>query len=208
MLAGHGRMILGLGRIKEAVTALEASVAADVYVPPHRQLLAMALWADGRGEEAELAIRKALALWPRHYALWFLRFYMLAHGGRRANRQDRPAVGKEGRMRIEGRHIADANRRAPPVGADRPDRATCALLPRNVSEARSVRAPGRLRGRVAGDRQADRGPVAGLDIEAAQRRKGDAASVRRCGSPLRQASAHRPGILPNPDPRRGADGEA
>ena len=82
VLAGHGRMILGLGRIKEAVTALEASVAADVYVPPHRQLLAMALWADGRGEEAELAIRKALALWPRHYALWFLRFYMLAHGGR------------------------------------------------------------------------------------------------------------------------------
>jgi len=82
VLAGHGRLVLGLGRIKEAVTALEASVAADAYVPPHRQLLAMALWADGRMEEAELAIRKALALWPRHYALWFLRFYMLAHSGR------------------------------------------------------------------------------------------------------------------------------
>ena len=82
VLAGHARMLLGLGRIKEAVAALQISVAADAYVPPHRQLLAMALWADGRMEEADLAIRKALALWPRHYALWFLRFYILAHSGR------------------------------------------------------------------------------------------------------------------------------
>lgn len=82
VLAGYGRMILGLGRIKAAVGLLEASVAADAYVPPHRQLLAMALWSDGRTEEAELVIRKALALWPRHYALWFLRFYMLANSGR------------------------------------------------------------------------------------------------------------------------------
>lgn len=82
VLAGHARMILGLGRIREAITALETSVAVDPYVPGHRQLLAMSLWAGGRMEEAELAIRKALALWPRHYALWFLRLYMLAHAGR------------------------------------------------------------------------------------------------------------------------------
>ena len=82
VLAGHARMILGLGRIREAISDLEASVAADAYIPGHRQLLAMALWAGGRAEEAELAIRKALSLWPRHYALWFLRFYMLAHSGR------------------------------------------------------------------------------------------------------------------------------
>lgn len=82
VLAGHGRLLLSLGRIREAVAALEASVAADAYVPPHRQALAMALWADGRAEEADLAIGKALDLWPRHYALWFLKLYMLAHSGR------------------------------------------------------------------------------------------------------------------------------
>lgn len=82
VLAGHARMILGLGRIREAIAALETSVSVDPYVPGHRQLLAMSLWAGGRMEEADLAIRKALALWPRHYALWFLRLYMLAHAGR------------------------------------------------------------------------------------------------------------------------------
>lgn len=82
VLAGHARMALGLGRIREAIAALETSVTVDPYVPVHRQLLAMSLWAGGRMEEAELAVNKALALWPRHYALWFLRLYMLAHSGR------------------------------------------------------------------------------------------------------------------------------
>lgn len=136
VLAGHGKLVLGLGRIKEAVALLEASVAADAYVAPHRQLLAMALWAAGRTEEAELAINKALALWPRHYALWFLRFYMLAHTGRVDEALS---------------FAADTNGRPPSVPVDD--------LERQVASVRALRDPAAQAGVAQAQMAAARGGV-------------------------------------------------
>lgn len=76
------RLTLGLGRIREALAAAQAAVAGDPYAPYSRNALAITLWAAGRTEEAELVLQKALALWPRHRALWFPYFNLLAHTGR------------------------------------------------------------------------------------------------------------------------------
>lgn len=79
---GYWRLVFGLGRLREALRAAEAAVAAEAYSPPYRYAAAIALWSVGRTEEAELALRNALALWPRHYALWFLNVTILSSTGR------------------------------------------------------------------------------------------------------------------------------
>lgn len=84
LLSAYARLLLGVGRIRESVSAAEAAVAADRYSPVNRHGLARSLWSAGRTEEAERVLREALDLWPEHYALWFLRFNLLAHTGRPA----------------------------------------------------------------------------------------------------------------------------
>ena len=79
---GYSRLVFGLGRIKAALVAAEAAAAGDPYAPRYRFAVAITLWSVGRTEEAELVLRKALALWPRYYALWFLRLNLLAFTGR------------------------------------------------------------------------------------------------------------------------------
>jgi DNA-binding winged helix-turn-helix (wHTH) protein/Tfp pilus assembly protein PilF len=80
--AAYAKFLLGVGRIRASVAAAEAAMAADRFSPVNHHGLARSLWSAGRTEEAELVLRKALGLWPEHYALWFLRFYLLAHTGR------------------------------------------------------------------------------------------------------------------------------
>ena len=80
--AAYAKFLLGVGRIRASVTAAEAALAADRFSPVNHHNLARSLWSAGRTEEAELVLRKALGLWPEHYALWFLRFYLWVHTGR------------------------------------------------------------------------------------------------------------------------------
>jgi hypothetical protein len=44
--------------------------------------LSYALWSDGRLDEADRMADRALSLWPRHYAVWFTRFWIYAFTGR------------------------------------------------------------------------------------------------------------------------------
>ncbi|MDB5432682.1 MAG: hypothetical protein JWP35_3798 [Caulobacter sp.] len=78
----YGRLLIGVGRIREAVTHGDLAVSGDEFAVWHRHLLALALWSAGRMEEAEHTLDKALARWPRHYALWFLRLSLLTYTGR------------------------------------------------------------------------------------------------------------------------------
>lgn len=78
----YARLLLSVGRLKESVPHAEASVAGDEFAVWHRHTLGTSLWAAGRVEEADQAVAKALAQWPRHYALWFLKLALLSYTGR------------------------------------------------------------------------------------------------------------------------------
>ena len=78
----YSQLMLGVGRVRLSVTAAQAALAADSFAPLNHHVVARSLWSAGRTEEAEMILRKALGLWPEHYALWFLRFNLLAHTGR------------------------------------------------------------------------------------------------------------------------------
>jgi DNA-binding winged helix-turn-helix (wHTH) protein/tetratricopeptide (TPR) repeat protein len=79
---GYNKLLLNVGRIKAGLTAAETGLRGDAYSPYHHFAYGTTLWMLGRTEEAEAAARKALALWPRHLAIWFLLFHILAYGGR------------------------------------------------------------------------------------------------------------------------------
>ena len=48
----------------------------------HHHTLGLALWSVGRIEEADQLVARALARWPRHYALWFLQLQLFTYTGR------------------------------------------------------------------------------------------------------------------------------
>ena len=78
----YNKLLLNVGRPKAALAAVEAGLKGDAYSPYHHFAHGMTLWMLGRTEEAEGVARKALALWPRHLAVWFLLFHILAYSGR------------------------------------------------------------------------------------------------------------------------------
>jgi DNA-binding winged helix-turn-helix (wHTH) protein len=75
-------MLAQVGRLRESVPYIERAVAAQPMAPRLRVSLVNAYWDVDRIEEAEKAIEEAYRLWPRHYAIWFSRFYFLAFNGR------------------------------------------------------------------------------------------------------------------------------
>lgn len=96
---GYSKLMMSVGRLRASLGAAERGLAGDPYSPYHHYSLGLSLWSLGRVEEAERAARKALSLWPRHLANWFLLFHMLAYGGRgdealamAANLPGRPAT--------------------------------------------------------------------------------------------------------------------
>jgi DNA-binding winged helix-turn-helix (wHTH) protein/Tfp pilus assembly protein PilF len=78
----YARLLLETGRLKASVPLAESSVKGDEFAVWHHHTLGCCLWAAGRLEETEQALAKALARWPRHYALWFLQLAMLTYSGR------------------------------------------------------------------------------------------------------------------------------
>jgi DNA-binding winged helix-turn-helix (wHTH) protein/tetratricopeptide (TPR) repeat protein len=78
----YARLLLGVGRLKEAVTHGLAALKGDEFSVWHHHTLGLGLWSVGRIEEADRLVAKALARWPRHYALWFLQLSLFAYTGR------------------------------------------------------------------------------------------------------------------------------
>ncbi len=78
----YANFLLSVGRIREAAPFAQAGAERDKLAPWGRISLTQILLAAGRLEEAEREIREALALWPRHHAVWFNLFYLLTFSGR------------------------------------------------------------------------------------------------------------------------------
>jgi Tfp pilus assembly protein PilF len=92
----YTRLLLGVGRLKDAVVHGQLAVKGDEFAVWHHHSLGLALWSSGRTEEADQLVARALARWPRHYALWFLQLQIFAFTGR----PDRAvAMGQDGANR-------------------------------------------------------------------------------------------------------------
>lgn len=79
-----GRILAAVGRWREALRHAREVIRIDAFIPIGHVRLALALWATGRLQEAETALDRALARWPGHWAIWFIRFEFLLYGGRPA----------------------------------------------------------------------------------------------------------------------------
>lgn len=91
-----GRLLAEVGRWREALQCAREVIRIDAFIPIGHVRLALALWATGRLQEAETALDAALARWPGHWAIWFIRFEFLLYGGR-------PAEAHAFAARTEGR---------------------------------------------------------------------------------------------------------
>lgn len=90
------RILAEVGRWRESLHFAREVVRIDAFLPIGHVRLAIALWAAGRLQEAETALDSALARWPGHWAIWFMRFDFLLYGGR-------PAEARAFAGRAEGR---------------------------------------------------------------------------------------------------------
>lgn len=79
------RLLAEVGRWREALQSARDVVRIDAFIPIGHVRLAIALWATGRLQEAETALDAALARWPGHWAIWFIRFEFLLYTGRPAD---------------------------------------------------------------------------------------------------------------------------
>ena len=71
-----------VGRWRDALVAWMALNETDPYQPHVHYRLINALWAAGRTQDAENALEKAVALWPREQSLWTTKLRLLTFGGR------------------------------------------------------------------------------------------------------------------------------
>jgi DNA-binding winged helix-turn-helix (wHTH) protein/tetratricopeptide (TPR) repeat protein len=76
-------MILqAVGRSRESWTLNERALAAEPLSPLLLFRRALKLWINGRVDEADIAVDRALQLWPKHAAVWNARLYIFAFTGR------------------------------------------------------------------------------------------------------------------------------
>ncbi|WP_068877524.1 MULTISPECIES: winged helix-turn-helix domain-containing protein [unclassified Phenylobacterium] len=78
----YARLLIGVGRMRDAVTHAQAAVVEDEFAVWRQYMLALTLWGAGRLEEADTVVARALARWPGHYALWFQQLSMFMFSGR------------------------------------------------------------------------------------------------------------------------------
>ena len=75
-------IVLGrVGRDEECLSCLNEVLKA-IPTPEYHVGRTMLLWNLGRLDEAEADLDRSFSLWPRHYAIWFTRFYYLLYNGR------------------------------------------------------------------------------------------------------------------------------
>lgn len=78
----YGAFLGDVGRPRAALRFLDRAMAIDPVSPPLQSMRAHTNWAAGRLDEADAAINAAAELWPRHFAVWFVRNRILAYTGR------------------------------------------------------------------------------------------------------------------------------
>ncbi|MGH6781716.1 MAG: hypothetical protein ACREB5_06390, partial [Sphingomonadaceae bacterium] len=92
------RLLLDTGQLGAALPVSAQMVVADPMDPLHLRYRVLALWANGRLQEAGEMSVQAVQRWPRHYIGWFTNLYFLAYTGQTkaalafiADRTGRPA---------------------------------------------------------------------------------------------------------------------
>ncbi|SNS16296.1 Transcriptional regulatory protein, C terminal [Sphingomonas laterariae] len=75
------RMLLDTGQLGAALPVSGQMVAADPMDPLQLRYRVLALWANGRLQEAGEMCVQAVQRWPRHYIGWFTNLYFLAYTG-------------------------------------------------------------------------------------------------------------------------------
>jgi hypothetical protein len=78
------RLLSNVGRTRAAVATLEPLARASELQPIVQYFLAFLYWQAGRIGESDRLLETAMTRWPRNYAVWFTRFWQLAHSGRAA----------------------------------------------------------------------------------------------------------------------------
>ncbi len=75
-------LLASVGRTREAIETI-GDVGGPFAMNPFVQYeLVQALWSAGRLDEADRLADRGLSLWPRHYGIWFTRFWGYAYTGR------------------------------------------------------------------------------------------------------------------------------
>jgi tetratricopeptide (TPR) repeat protein len=72
-----------VGRDEECLGCV-VQVMEDISTPFLHIGRTMLLWNLARFDEAESELQRMFSLWPRHYAVWFTRFYYLLYNGKAA----------------------------------------------------------------------------------------------------------------------------
>lgn len=80
--AFYGSILGQVGRGREALAHFERALDADPLAPTRHTSVVFGLWTEGRLDEADAAMAKAVAIWPRHFSVWFTRLRMLTYTGR------------------------------------------------------------------------------------------------------------------------------
>lgn len=83
-MVGLALVTVSVGRMGESALLLASATKAAPPGPGPRYLHAMALWGAGRVIEADRAFAENYQLFPRHFAVWYSRFYYLMYTGRPA----------------------------------------------------------------------------------------------------------------------------
>lgn len=77
-------MLASVGRVREGAAMLDEVVRTDQPTPGLLYQHVVALWAAGRPFEADRAMADVWRRFPRHFAVWYSRFYLLSYTGRSA----------------------------------------------------------------------------------------------------------------------------
>lgn len=73
-----------VGRHREALERFELASRSAPDGPWQYWTKGILLWSVGRFDEADSTLTRGMALWPRHYAVWFGYLYYLLYNGRSA----------------------------------------------------------------------------------------------------------------------------
>jgi DNA-binding winged helix-turn-helix (wHTH) protein len=76
------RVLMAVGRNADALPLVERIGASRTPTPDRLFLHISLLWSLDRLEEADRAMSEATSLYPTHFAIWFIRYYILMYSGR------------------------------------------------------------------------------------------------------------------------------
>jgi tetratricopeptide (TPR) repeat protein len=79
MLSG---LLAQVGRHREALEHIELASQSAPDGPWTYWSRGLILWSLGRFDEADTVLERGMALWPRHYAVWFGYLYYVLYNGR------------------------------------------------------------------------------------------------------------------------------